>query len=187
MQIQTLKSIDVSRRNFTAGIAAMTFFGTLSPTQVFSASRKDLDKQNKGNGMMLDKRALTYDLYLAAWSAIPDKDRARMLRESLTEDVVFENPQQSRRGIDDVIKHLEEFQARSLGGAFRMNNMVGWGSGALAEWQVVDASGKAGFSGYDVISFDALGLISRILLFANVEPQKLAWRRRDPVSLEVTE
>ena len=136
---------------------------------------------------MSDERVQIYEVYLAAWSAVPDADRARILQESLSEDVVFDNPQQSRRGRADVAMHLEAFQARSPGGSFRMNNMVGWGSSALAEWQVVDADGKPGFSGYDVLSFDGEGLISHILLFANLEPQKLAWRRRDPVSLDTTD
>jgi hypothetical protein len=67
-----------------------------------------------------------------------------------------------------------------------MNNMLGWGNYALAEWQLVDAKGVAGVSGYDVLTFDEKGLISTILLFGNVEAQKLAWRRRDPVALELT-
>lgn len=51
----------------------------------------------------------------------------------------------------------------------------------------MDAEGDAGFSGYDVLTFDERGLISTILLFGNVEAQKLAWRRRDPVSQELTQ
>lgn len=135
---------------------------------------------------MSDKRVQTYDLYLAAWSALPDAERARMLRESLSEQVVFTNPMQTRRGLSDVAEHLKGFQLRSPGGSFRTNNIIGWGEYALAEWQLVDAKGDAGFSGYDVLTFDEQGLISTILLFGNVEAQKLAWRRRDPVSLELT-
>jgi hypothetical protein len=67
-----------------------------------------------------------------------------------------------------------------------MNYMIDWGTHALAEWQLVDAKGDAGFSGYDILTFDEQGLILTILLFGNVEAQKLAWRRRDPVSLELT-
>jgi hypothetical protein len=136
---------------------------------------------------MSDKRAQIYDLYLAAWSAVSDAERARMLRESLSEDIVFKNPLQTRHGLAEVTEHLEGFQVRSPGGSFRMNNMVGWSTYALAEWQLVDAKGDAGFSGYDVLTFDEQGLISTILLFGNVEAQKLAWRRRDPVSLELTQ
>ncbi len=135
---------------------------------------------------MSDTRVQMYDLYLAAWSAVPDAERRQMLRESLSETIVFENPMQTRRGLADVVKHLEGFQVRSPGGSFRMNNMVGWAAGALAEWQLVNAQGEPGVSGYDVLTFDEHGRISNILLFGNVEAQKLAWRRRDPVSLQVT-
>ena len=136
---------------------------------------------------MTDKRAQTYELYLAAWAAISEADREGKLRESCAEDVVFANPTQSRHGIADVIEHLEGFQKRSPGGSFRMNNMVGWADHGLAEWQLVDAHGQPGFSGYDVMTFDEHGLISSIVLFSNVEAHKLAWRRRDPVALEITE
>ena len=132
-------------------------------------------------------RIETYDLYLAAWSAIPDDEREKLLRASLCDGIIFANPQQTRRGIADVAAHLTGFQQRTPGGSFRMNNMVGWGDHALAEWQLIDAAGHAGFSGYDVLTFDQNGRISNILLFGNVEAQKLAWRRRDPVELAVTE
>jgi hypothetical protein len=135
---------------------------------------------------MTDRYAETYDLYLAAWAPISRDEWVDMLRRSLAETIVFTNPQQVRRGIAEVVEHLEGFQRRSPGGCFRMNNMVGWGSHGLAEWQLVDADGKAGFSGYDVVTFDDDGLISSILLFGNVEAQKLAWRRRDPVALDPT-
>ena len=131
-------------------------------------------------------RVEIYDLYLAAWSAILDAERERLLRACLSDNMVFVNPQQIRRGIADVAVHLEGFQQRTPGGSFRMNNMVGWGDQALAEWQLVDAAGEAGFSGYDVVTFASDGRISNILLFGNVEAQKLAWRCRDPVELAVT-
>jgi len=131
-------------------------------------------------------RVEIYDLYLAAWSAIPDPEREKLLRASLSDSIVFANPQQTRQGLADVTVHLEGFQQRTPGGSFRMNNMVGWGHQALAEWQLVDAAGQAGFSGYDVLTFAPDGRISNILLFGNVEAQKLAWRRRDPVELAVT-
>ena len=135
---------------------------------------------------MIDDRARLYDVYLAAWSGIPDAERHRMLHESLSETIVFANPMKTRRGITEVAEHLAGFQQRSPGGSFRMNNMVGWEDHALAEWQLIDAQGEPGVSGYDVLKFDGQGLILTILLFGNVEGQKVAWRRRDAVSLETT-
>lgn len=166
-----------SRRHVLAtGVAAFALFTGLawpSPATTKGAT-------------MSDKRVQTYDLYLAAWSAVSDNERARMLGESVADDVVFENPQQTRHGRADLKAHLEGFQRRSPGGAFRMNHMVGWDGHALAEWQLVDANGHPGFSGVDVLTFDDQGRIATILLFGNVEAQKLAWRRRDPVSLQPT-
>ena len=135
---------------------------------------------------MSGNKVRNYEVYLAAWSDVPDEERAQMLRDSLSESIVFSNPMHTRHGFDEVIEHLEEFQKRSPGGSFRMNNMFGWANYGLAEWQLVDAKGNPGFSGYDVLTFDDKGKISTILLFSSVEAQKLAWRRRDPVSLEPT-
>ncbi len=134
-----------------------------------------------------DKRVVTYDLYLAAWSNVTDNERARMLRDSLTQDVVFANPLQTRRGIEDVIAHLRGFQSRSPSGSFRMNNMLGWADHALAEWQLMQGDGTPGFSGFDALRFNEQGLISEIVLFGNSEQQKLAWRRRDAVTLRPTD
>lgn len=88
---------------------------------------------------MSDGRTQIYELYLAAWSAIPDGKRTRMLKESLSENIAFTNPQHTRRGLPEVAEHLRGFQVRSPGGSFRINSMVDWATYALAEWQLVDA------------------------------------------------
>ena len=136
---------------------------------------------------MSHPKAAIYDLYLAAWSDVSDAERATLLDESLSDRIVFANPRQTRCGKAAIVEHLEGFQRRTPGGSFRMNNMVGWGDRALAEWQLVDASGLPGFSGYDVVTFDSHNQIAEILLFGNVEAQKIAWRRRDPVTLPPTD
>jgi hypothetical protein len=122
---------------------------------------------------MADPRIKTYELYLSAWSAIPDDERAKRLRESLSESIVFTNPLQTRRGLSEVATHLQGFQQRSPGGSFRMNEMLGWESHGMATWQLVDAQGKPGFFGYDVLAFDGQGRIESILLFSHVEKQIL--------------
>ena len=127
----------------------------------------------RGPKAMSDKRVSTYDTYLSAWSAVSDVERRGRLRESLTEDVVFRNPMQTRVGVDDIVKHLEGFQQRSPNGSFVSVAMLGWENNALATWQFVDAEGKPGFTGFDVLQFDDEGRITSILLFGNVEKQTL--------------
>ncbi len=129
-------------------------------------------------------RVNTYENYLMAWSGIPNEERLPLLRRCVSADVEFLNRSRPRRGIADVADHLENFQRLMPGASFRLNNMIGWGDRALAEWQLVDASGKAGFSGYDCLTFDADALITGIVLFSNVEEQKIVWRMRDMPLLE---
>ena len=122
---------------------------------------------------MSDPRVKTYETYLSAWSAIPDDERAKRLRESLSESIVFANPMQTRRGLAEVVVHLQAFQQRSPGGSFRLNEMLGWENHGIATWQLVDAQGQPGFWGYDVVAYDAQGRIESILLFSHIEKQML--------------
>ena len=120
-----------------------------------------------------DPRVKTYQSYLSAWSAIPDIERDRLLRESVTEAIVFTNPTQTRRGVPDVIAHLREFQIRSPGGSFQMKEMLGYDTHGIATWQFVDGRGQPGFGGYDVLAFDGQRRIDSILMFVQVEKQIL--------------
>jgi hypothetical protein len=123
--------------------------------------------------VMPDPRIKTYETYLSAWSAVADEERAKRLRECLSENILFTNPTQTRRGLTDVAAHLLGFQQRVPGGSFRLNEMLGWENHGIATWQLVDAQGQPGFWGYDVLAFDAQGRIESILLFSHLEKQIL--------------
>lgn len=126
---------------------------------------------------MPDPRVKTYETYLSAWAAIPDEERAKLLRETLSESIVFTNPLGTRRGLADVAVHLQGFQQRSPGGRFRLNEMLGWERHGIATWQLVDAQGQPGFWGYDVVAYDDQGRIESILLFSHIEKQTLKKHR----------
>jgi len=128
-----------------------------------------------------------YEDYLKAWSGVSDEDRLGLLKQCISQDMKFFNQVKVRSGISDVAEHMASFQRQMPGASFRLNNMVGWGDYALAEWQLVDAEGNSGFSGYDSLTFNAGGLISSIVMVTNIEPQKIVWRRRDVPSLEQTQ
>ena len=121
---------------------------------------------------MADAYVSTYEGYLSAWSAIDDNKRLRLLTDSLSSRVVFKNSTQTRTGIPDVAKHLEQFQQTTPGGSFRILSMLGWGENALVSWQLVNADGTDGFKGYDTIAFGEDGRIGAIVMFVDVEPQR---------------
>jgi hypothetical protein len=162
-----LPRTDVFTRRVAVAAVSLLFVGWQTP------GRTSPPSPTKKLEAMSDPRVKTYEIYLSAWSAIPDDERAKLLRESLSEDIVFTNPMQTRRGWADVAVHLQGFQQRSPGGSFRMNEMLGWERHGLATWQFVDAQGKPGFWGYDVLAYDGQGRIESILLFSHIEKQML--------------
>lgn len=122
---------------------------------------------------MTDPRLTTYETYISGWSAHTDADRAQLLADSLSEDVVFTNSTQTRHGRNDVAAHLAAFQRSRPDTSFRTNEMLGWDNHGLATWQFLDAQGEPGFFGYDVVAFDDDGRIREILMFTHAEHQTL--------------
>jgi hypothetical protein len=159
--------VDVLRRRAAVAAVSLILAGWETSGRASSSSPK---KKLKA---MSDPRVKTYETYLSAWSAIPDDERVKRLRESLSASIVFTNPMQTRRGLAEVTAHLQGFQQRSPGGSFRMNEMLGWENHGIATWQLVDAQGQPGFYGYDVVAYDAEGRIESILLFSHIEKQIL--------------
>ena len=122
---------------------------------------------------MTDKRVDAYELYISAWSAISDEERLRRLRASVAQAIIFRNAMKTRNSLADVVEHLEAFQQRSPGGSFRLMSMLGFENQGLATWKFFDAEGQGGFSGFDALTFDEEGRISYILMFSDVEKQRL--------------
>jgi hypothetical protein len=122
---------------------------------------------------MTDKRVDAYELYISAWSAISDEERLRRLRASVAQAIIFRNAMKTRNSLADVVEHLEAFQQRSPGGSFRLMSMLGFENQGLAAWKFFDAEGQGGFSGFDALTFDEEGRISYILMFSDLEKQRL--------------
>ena len=122
---------------------------------------------------MTDKRVDAYELYISAWSAISNEERLRRLRASVAQAIIFRNAMKTRNSLAEVVEHLEAFQQRSPGGSFRLMSMLGFENQGLATWKFFDAEGQGGFSGFDALTFDEEGRISYILMFSDLEKQRL--------------
>jgi hypothetical protein len=163
----TSLGVDAFTRRAAVAATAFLLIGWQTP------GRASPPRTTKKLEPMSDPRINTYETYLNAWSAVPDAERAKLLRESLSEHIVFTNATQTRRGLADVAVHLQDFQQRSPGGSFRLNEMLGWENHGLATWQLVDAQGQPGFWGYDALAYDRQGRIESILMFVHLEKQIL--------------
>jgi hypothetical protein len=88
-----LPRADVFTRRAAVTAISLLFVGWEMP------GRASPPSPTKKVEVMSDPRVKTYEIYLSAWSAIPDDERAKRLRESLSNDVVFTNPVQTRHGL----------------------------------------------------------------------------------------
>lgn len=67
--------------------------------------------------MSADNVQQTYNSYLGAYSDIAPTERERLLRQSVTDDVISINPEGESHGIGDLVKHIEQFQKQKPGSA----------------------------------------------------------------------
>lgn len=121
----------------------------------------------------MTNRLEVYERYMTAWSPISTSDRAQVLGETVSEGVAYRDAMTHREGAQDLAQHLSFFQERSPGSSFRLLSMLNWGSDALANWQIVDAGGAPGFTGYDALTFAEDGRIASILGFSDTDKQRL--------------
>lgn len=121
----------------------------------------------------MKNRLRLYELYVTAWSAISASERAERLGATVSEDVAYRDALTRCKGAPALGEHLGAFQERSPGSSFRLLSMLSWEADALAHWQFVDAQGKAGFEGYDALTFAEDGRIASIVGFSDSDKQRL--------------
>ena len=97
--------------------------------------------------------------YLDAFATTLQAEQERLLRSSLTENVVYTNPGVEGSGIHNLLRHIEGFQKKFPGGCFRMNWLRQQHGQALAEWTQLNQDGSELVTGH---SFARLGEDGRI-------------------------
>lgn len=79
--------------------------------------------------------------YLEAYGNVSVEDRKRLIEESVSDDVVSENPGDEAHGIEALIAHIEKFQQRLPGSYFKLDKLKFHHGQALAEWTLYKADG----------------------------------------------
>ena len=115
----------------------------------------------------------TYERYVTAWSPLSDAERARVLSETVSDDVQYRDANGPRSGPVQLAAFLSGFQDRHPGASFRTVSLLNWGGDGLARWQFIDADGKPGFEGYDAITWAADGRMATIVGFSDSDKQRL--------------
>jgi hypothetical protein len=74
-------------------------------------------------------------------SDIPADERKRLLRQSVTDEVVFTGPKEDDQGFDKLVEHIEQFQKKSPGAYFENNNLLTQHGQLLSEWTLYKKDG----------------------------------------------
>lgn len=74
--------------------------------------------------MTIDTLQLLWKSYLDAYADIAPAERERLLRESVTDDVVFTSPALEGQGFGNLVEHIEQFQKQMPGKYFKSNKIL---------------------------------------------------------------
>jgi hypothetical protein len=109
--------------------------------------------------------------YLDAYGDDPPDERARLLKQSVTEDIVFTGPAESGQGIDNLLEHIGHFQQQLPGAYLRINRLSTQHGQLLAEWTLYKSGGAAIGSGHTYARFNNQSRLTHLAGFSfGVEP-----------------
>jgi predicted ester cyclase len=91
--------------------------------------------------MKKDAVELVWNAYLEAYGNVSAEERKRLLGESVSDDVISENPGDEAHGIDALTAHIERFQQRIPDSYFKINSLKFHHEQVLTEWTLYKADG----------------------------------------------
>ena len=106
-----------------------------------------------------------FEAYLDAFAAILPDEQERLLRSSVSEDVVYTNPGVEGRGLRNLLKHISVFQERFPGHHFRVNWFRQQHGQMLSKWTQVGHDGEDLITAHSYGRFDELGRIAHLAGF----------------------
>jgi hypothetical protein len=103
--------------------------------------------------------------YLDAYADIAPAERERLLRQSVSDDVVFTNPTGDGKGFSNLIEHIEGFQKRAPGGYFRSSQLLTHHGELLAEWTLYRNDGSEFLTGHTFARLNEQGRLTHLAGF----------------------
>jgi len=115
--------------------------------------------------MNTDTLQLLWKSYLDAYSDIPADERERLLRQSVTDDVVFSGPQEDDQGFGKLVEHVGKFQKKSPGAYFESNKLLTQHGQLLSEWTLYKKDGTKIATGHTYARLNEQGRITQLAGF----------------------
>ncbi len=103
--------------------------------------------------------------YQDAWADVSSTERERLLRASVSEDVVFTSPNAEGRGFGKLIAHIEDFQQQFPGAYFRSNRLLEQHSQLFSEWTMFNREGSEFLTAHSYAHFNDEGRLKHLAGF----------------------
>lgn len=123
------------------------------------------DERKGDKTMTEEKLEQLWNSYQGAWADISSDERERLLRASVTEDVVFTSPNVNGKKIDDLVTHLEDFQRQFPGAYFRSSSLIQQNNQLFAAWTMFNQDGSEFLTGHSYAQLSDGGLLKHLAGF----------------------
>lgn len=104
--------------------------------------------------MNLDTLKNNWNAYMAAYGAQEEGERARLLDQCVSDDVVFTNPAGDGKTRAGLSAHIERFQKGNPGAYFGTDRLYPQPDKLLAVWSMYKADGTKVATGYNFVRPD---------------------------------
>ncbi len=103
--------------------------------------------------------------YQDAWADIGLAERERLLRASVTEDVVFTSPNAEGQGFANLVTHIGDFQKQFPGAYFRSNRLLEQHDQLFSEWTMFNQDGSEFLTAHSYARFNDQGRLNHLAGF----------------------
>jgi hypothetical protein len=115
--------------------------------------------------MKIDALQQIWKAYRNAYGDVAADERQRLLRQSVTEDVVFTGPNEDDQGFGKLVGHIGQFQKKSPGARFESNNLLTQHGQLLSEWTLYKKDGAQIATGHTYARFNEQGRLTHLAGF----------------------
>lgn len=110
--------------------------------------------------MNFDTLKENWNAYMAAYGAQANDERARLLEQSVCDDVVFTNPAGDGKSRAGLSAHIDGFQKANPGAYFKTDKLYPQQDKLLAVWSMYKSDGTQVAVGYNFVRPDEDGRFS---------------------------
>jgi hypothetical protein len=115
--------------------------------------------------MTIDALQQLWKAYLDAYSDIAVAERERLLRQSVTDDIVFTSPTGEGQGFGNLLAHIAQFQKQFPGAYFKCNKLFSHHGQLLSEWTMFNKDGSDLRTAHTFARLDAQGRLAHLAGF----------------------